>query len=240
MINTLNETHLHRTVKQLYALNEEGSRTEEKVGDYIADIVTPQGNIIEIQTGSLGHLLPKLRYFISEKRKVTVVYPLAATKYIETRNPRTGKSTRRKSPRHQNIYSMFRELTALAPLLCNSRFTLEVLECTVTEERRATETPVQSQNARRRFCKAWLKEGKRLDEIGPRHCFHARKAYFGLLPAGLAEPFSAQELYAALKAQGKSLTQDNARLMIWVFVRAGLLECCGKRGRSKIYTKKNK
>lgn len=238
MINTLNETHLHRTIKNLYAMNEEGSRTEEKVGDYIADIVTLQGNIIEIQTGSLGHLLPKIKSFIGQGRRVTVVYPLAATTYIETYSTQTGKTTRRKSPRHQSVYSMFRELTALAPILCDSSFTLEVLECTVTEERHTTKEPVQSKNARRRFRKAWLKDGKRLDEIGNRHRFHARKPYLDLLPRALQEPFSARELYDALVSQGIRLTQDNARLMVWVFVRAGLLEHTDSAGRAKRYARK--
>src|SRR5574344_900022 len=124
MINTLNETSLHKTLKTLYSVQNEGSRTEEKVGQYICDIVTKEGDVIEIQTGSLGHLLAKTMYLISEKKKVTVVYPLPVTKYIET-----GKA-RRKSPAKKDIYSMFRELTALCPVLLNRYFTLEVLEIT--------------------------------------------------------------------------------------------------------------
>ncbi len=60
IINTLNETHLHRTLKSIYALGIPGSKMEAPVGDYIADILAPDGSITEIQTGSLSHLSKKL------------------------------------------------------------------------------------------------------------------------------------------------------------------------------------
>lgn len=121
MINTLNETQLHRTLKEIYRLQNKGSRLEVsakelfgeesiqknqketkkfsgntesdkkaaekskgKTKGFIFDIVTPEGNVIEIQTGNLSHLLEKIQYVIDHKTKITVVYPLAVTKYIET------------------------------------------------------------------------------------------------------------------------------------------------------------
>ena len=80
----MNETHLHKTLKTIYALEIPGSRQEIAVGKYIADIITPDGDIIEIQTGSLSHLAPKIKDFTKNGRNVRIVYPLAVQKYIET------------------------------------------------------------------------------------------------------------------------------------------------------------
>ncbi|HAK69279.1 MAG TPA: hypothetical protein DCM57_06425 [Treponema sp.] len=235
MINTLNETHLHKTLKAIYASENEGSVTEQPVGDYIADVVTKNGDVIEIQTGSLGHLIAKIMYYIEEKRSVTVVYPLPCVKYIETTDFTSGKVSRRKSPKKQNLYSMFRELTALCPVILNRRFTLEVIESTVTEERKTTEDAVQSKNGRRRFPKKWLKTGKRLESVGKKHVFHGKSSYRKLIPKGLEDEFSARDLYNALKDGVPGLKMDNIRLMIWVYVHAEIMECTGKKGRSSIY-----
>ena len=52
MINILNESSLHKTLKSYYSLQNEGSHTEAPQGPYIADIRTKDGSIIEIQTAN--------------------------------------------------------------------------------------------------------------------------------------------------------------------------------------------
>ena len=69
MINTLNETSLHKSLKAIYRIQCNG-KSEVKIGAYIADILCPDGGIIEIQTGTLGKLLKKTEFFLSEKRKI--------------------------------------------------------------------------------------------------------------------------------------------------------------------------
>src|SRR5574344_2076467 len=262
MINTLNETSLHKTLKTLYSVQNDGSRTEEKVGQYICDIVTKEGNVIEIQTGSLGHLLAKVMYLISEKKKVTVVYPLPVTKYIETQKKvaekttpgaavvaaLTGKSkkhsstkaettctSRRKSPSKKSIYSMFRELTALCPVLLDKNFTLEVLEVTLTEERTATTEPVQSANKMRRFRKNWVKTGKHLDSINETHVFHGQKAYLDLLPKHIPAPFTVKKLEESFHTEGIKIDRTSVQLLVWVYTHAGLMEFVGKENRANCY-----
>ena len=261
MINTLNETSLHKTLKTLYSVQNEGSRTEEKVGQYICDIVTKEGNVIEIQTGSLGHLLAKVMYLISQKKKVTVVYPLPTTKYIETKKQsaenitpgsaaaraiagkaeaRCGTQTaispsRRKSPAKKTIYSIFRELTALCPVLLNKYFTLEVLEVTLTEERTTTAEPVQSANKMRRFRKNWVKTGKHLDSINETHVFHGKKAYLDLLPKHIPAPFTVKELEESFHTEGIKIDRTSVQLLVWVYTHAGLMEFVGKENRANCY-----
>ena len=62
MINTYNETDLHKFFKEKYAKENQGNQgfTEVKVGEYICDIFTKESSIIEIQTTSLYKLVPKI------------------------------------------------------------------------------------------------------------------------------------------------------------------------------------
>lgn len=237
MINTLNETHLHKTLKNIYALQNPQSKTEEKIDSYIADIVTEEKNIIEIQTANLAKLLPKIKFFTESKKNITVVYPLITTKYIETLNPKTQKKTKRKSPKKQTIYSLFKELTALHSILLNKYFTLEVLEITMTEERQTTSVAVQSKNKRRRFKKEWIKTGKRLESIDKKYIFKTKQNYLKLLPKGLNETFTVKDVLLKLKENKVSITENETRLMLWVFTHAKIIKLIGKEQRKNLYSK---
>ncbi len=235
-INTLNESSLHKVLKSLYKENHEGSEIEASYGPYIVDIKTADGNVIEIQTQNLGHLAEKIRYFISQKRKIKVVYPLVTNKKIETRLL-DGSLKLTRSPRHQNIYSSFRELTALAPYLLSPQFSLDTVDVSVIEERLQTKEKVQSKNGRRRFRKDWIKTGKRITEIGKITSYHGKRCWKSLLPKALPESFHRADFYEALKTAGIKLTADNASLMLWVYAKMGLLDR-EKDGRKYIYKPK--
>lgn len=236
MINTLNETHLHRTLKTLYQAQNPESTTETQVGKSIADIVTKDGNIIEIQTGSLAHLKEKCRAFLANGRTVTIVYPLATVKYIETYTQDGTLLRRRKSPQKKPLYTMFRELTGLCSILTEPKLSVHVLETIIAEERIQTESPVQSANGRRRTPKNWLKTGKRLESIERTSIFASPADYVSLLPRGMPDIFCAKDVYTRLKAQGASLTQNDARLMLWVLSHAGIIFECEKKGKTRQYT----
>ncbi len=234
IINTLNETHLHRTLKSIYALGIPESKMEAPVGDYIADILAPDGSITEIQTGSLSHLSKKIADMIADGRKIRVVYPLATEKYIETWTL-DGKTRRRKSPTKKNIYSIFRELTGLCGVLLDKRFYLDVPEITMTEERRETEDTVQSKNGRRRFKKNWTKTGKRLDELKTTHIFHGKRPYLSLIPSGLDEIFSFTDFFTGIKKKEPLVKTDEARLALWCLCKMGIVARGEKKGRSYTY-----
>ena len=230
----MNETHLHKTLKTIYALEIPGSKEEVPVGKYIADIVTPDGNIIEIQTGSLSHLSSKIKAFTDSGKNVKVVYPLAKEKYIETKMP-DGTKKRRKSPSKMNIYSIFRELTGLCGILLNEKITLEVPEIIMTEERCRTDEAVQSKNGRRRFRKNWIKTGKRLEELKNTHVFHGKKPYLSLIPDGLNETFTFKDFFTEIKKKEPQLKTDEARLALWCFCRMEIVVRGEKKGRSYTY-----
>ncbi len=232
-INTLNESSLHRVLKNLYKENNEGSTLEAAYGPYIVDIKTADDNVIEIQTQSLGHLQEKVRFFIGKKKNIRVVYPLIQQKTIETKLL-DGSIKLTRSPRHQSIYTSFHELTALAPYLLSPYFYLDTVDISLIEERQQTEEKVQSKNSRRRFRKNWIKSGKRIKEIRKITSYHGKRSWKALLPKALPESFHRADFYGALKASSIKLTADNASLMLWVYTKMGLLDR-EKDGRKYIY-----
>lgn len=238
MINTYNESSLHKTLKSFYALQNEGSKTEVQISPYIVDIQTQTGNIIEIQTANLGALKEKCQFFIKNKKNITVVYPLVISKNIETKNLESGEIKKTKSPIHKTIYSVFRELTSLYKILLDKYFYLEILDVEITELRESFEIPVQSKNKNRRFKKNWLKTGKRLEGLRKKTLLHGKSSYKKLIPFKKNDIFTCKELFDTLKNQNKYLKIQDVKIMIWVFEKISLIEFVGKRGNSKLYALK--
>lgn len=235
-INTLNESSLHKTLKLMYALNE-NSKTEIELDGKIYDIVSNNGDVIEIQTQNLGKLLAKCMVALGKKRKIKIVYPLAVTKYLEMYGAAGERISRRKSPKRKTIYDLFTELTGIYPVLLEKGFSLEVLECVICERRIKTDAPVQSANGRRRFRKNWNKNDKILEEIVSTRVFSKASDYLALLPPALPEEFTASDIRSAIKSD-KSLPKSaaaNANIMLWVMTRMNLIEHIGNKGRARIY-----
>ena len=162
--STLNESKLHNSLKILYQEIYEG-QTEVEQDGHIYDIVSKNGNVIEIQTKNLAKLLPKILDTIEKGHNVKLVHPIPLSRTIETCDADGKIISRRKSPKKGSIYDIFRELTGIYPLMTNPHFSLEIVEIEMTEERIRTDQPVQSKNGRRRFRRNWNKSGKRLEEI---------------------------------------------------------------------------
>lgn len=229
MINTYAESRLHKTLKNLYAADSQGM-VEQEVAGKICDIVTRDGSIIEIQTGSLSKLHGKLGLLLPHY-KVKVVYPLVVRKTIETRKKDGVLVSRRKSPKKQCLLDMFSELTALFPYLLDKNFILEVLEVSVIEHRIKEDAPVQLVNKSRRFKRDWYKEDKSLEVIHATHQFASAQDYLALLPQELPETFTIKEASSMLKGR-------NVPRMLWVLRKMGLVEQVGKQGRSMILKKR--
>lgn len=225
MINTYSESRLHKTLKNLYAMDSNG-KTEQPVEGKICDIVADDGSIIEIQTGSLAKLHGKLGLLLPRYR-VTVVYPLVVQKTIETVGKDGSLMSRRKSPKKQGILDIFRELTSIYPYLLHEHFTLEVLEVSVVEHRVKVDSPMQLANRSRRFKRDWYKEDKSLDAIHATHRFSSAEDYLALLPADLPEKFTVKDLDKALKTR-------NASLILWVLRKMDLVEAVGKQGKALV------
>lgn len=233
--STLNESKLHNSLKILYQELYEGEVEVEQDG-HIYDIVTKNGNVIEIQTKNLAKLLPKILDTIEKGHKVKLVHPLPLVTHIELQNEKGEIISNRKSPKKGCIYDLFRELTGIYPLITNPGFSLEVLEIEMTEERVRTNQAVQSKNGRRRFRRNWNKTGKRLDSIINTRRFSKAKDYLNLLPP-LPETFCAKDLMKAISEEKElpSRACTNANLILWVLSHSGLIEQTENKGRTKYY-----
>jgi len=230
----LNESSLHHSLKVLYQELYEG-HTESEQDGFIYDIVTKNGNIIEIQTKNLAKLLPKILKTIENGHNIKLIHPVALTTRIELKDEEGKIISKRKSPKKGSIYSIFRELTGIYPVLTNPHFSLEVVEIEMTEERVRTSEPVQSKNGRRRFRRNWNKSGKRLDTIINTRRFSKAQDYLKLLPP-LPQPFCARDLKIALDKMPDIPKQSaDAHLIIWVLSHAGFIEEVEKKGRAKYY-----
>ncbi|MCQ2982193.1 MAG: hypothetical protein MJ178_05515 [Treponemataceae bacterium] len=226
MINTYNESKLHRTLKELYQIQGDGE-TEVPIGTYICDVVEKSGNVVEIQTKNLGKLMAKLYALHEAGRKVLLVHPLPAVTIIETCTEDGEPVSRRKSPKKQNWYTLFTELMGIYPLLTENWFQLEVLLVTVKEKRIRTAEPVQLKNNSRRFKKNWYREDKELIEITETRRFSCPQDYLALLPEH-PDVFCAKDLAGLAGA-------NTAHKIIWVLKKAGIIAPVKKEGRTTYY-----
>lgn len=243
MINTYNESNLHLTLKKLYALEYNG-KTEQAIDNWICDVVTENGDIIEIQTANISKLTKKVEYLLAQQKHVTIVHPIIHQKTIETVNKTGEFLSRRKSPRKNTIYSILRELTGIYPLLTKKNFTLEVLFISIREQRCKVEMPTQLANKSRRFLKTWIPQEKDLEAIISKQRFSSQQDYEALIPPLTPKIFSASQLEEAifnlpafdtLSESNKKHAAKQARLLIWLYIRMGILELHETQGRKKLY-----
>ena len=123
MINTYNETHLHRTLKDLYSSNT--AIQETSIESFICDIYDA-GRIIEIQTSKLSALRAKLEKLLP-RYPIQIVYPIIENAYILMLNADGSKRSCRKSPKHGNFYQIFKELLGIVHCLDNPNLTIQIL-----------------------------------------------------------------------------------------------------------------
>lgn len=136
-IGTYNEKRFHRIFKRFVTDREECF--EVKLGGYVADVVC-DGEITEIQTGSLRPLSEKLCYYLSDTElSVTVVKPIIVNKRLLRADKLTGELIGEKcSPKHGRPTDILPELYYVAEHIGNERFCLR-LALTEADEYRYSE-----------------------------------------------------------------------------------------------------
>lgn len=183
------QTTLHHQLKAFYA--GPSGRTEVVLDGFRIDAVR-RGRLYEIQTGSFGALRDKLRS-LAERRRVVLVFPIAAVKHIE-RLDRPGGSVlgRRKSPRRGTFLDAFVELVSLAEVLPHPRIELELV---LTEE---TDVRVDDGRGSRRRRGVSLVD-RRLERIVERRRLRDAADYLALLPRlPDRSPFTTADLAACM------------------------------------------
>ena len=189
---------------------------------------TKKENIIEIQTKNLSKLLPKIKDTIQKGHNIKLVHPIIEENTIELYDSENNLISKRKSPKKQNIYSIFKELTGIYDVLLNRHFSLEIVFIKMTEIRMRTLENIQSQDKRRRFKKNWIKTDKRLEQIIETKRFSNKEDYLKLLP-DLPEKFCSKDLEERI---GK---KNNPNLILWVLSHMNIIKHVESQGRKKIY-----
>ena len=118
-VGGLNERSLHKILKLTLEPNTE--LHEVKYLGSVADIKNSEG-IFEIQTKAAYKLRGKIERFLKTS-PVTLVIPIIEEKYVRYIDKETGEiSSRRKSPKSENIYTALNSMCNLADLLFDGAF----------------------------------------------------------------------------------------------------------------------
>jgi len=222
VIGTINESSLHKALKCHYT----GSTgdTETPSASYICDGRTSKGELIEIQCGSFGPLVKKVKT-LTGKNKLKVVHPIIALKYIEVYDTSGCLIAKRKSPRKGSAWDLFNALV-YAPLLpLHKNLTIELAIIESVEKR----TDDGKGSWRRggisitdRFVGAWRSF---VVLSKPHH-------YYQFIPFEKNEPFTARQL-----AEKAGINSRLARKTLYVLTEMGLAKRTGKQKNAIIYAR---
>ena len=213
-IGTLGEKGIHAVLKNYYQPDE--TLHEIHIGPYVADAVTGDGMILEIQTQAFSSMKKKLDAFLNSY-EVTIIYPVASVRWVSHFDPESGVlSGRRKDRRHADEWQIFQELMSIREYLRrpNLHFLIALLQ---TEEYRMKG---DRRNARYdRLPTALLKE------VG----IFSLRDYAHFLPNSLPTPFTTTDL-----SRCAGVSKADAQKALYTLNWAGAVERTGKRGNSHL------
>lgn len=221
-IGTLSEKTVHAVLKYYYAPKE--IYHEHKIGSYVADILV-DGEIMEIQTRNFNTLRRKLDFFLPEY-EVTIIYPVAHTKWLRWIDEETGEITdKRKSPKAGSHYAIIPELYRIKNYLKDPHihFTISLID--VVESR---------------LLNGWSKDKKKgstRDDgipIGIYDEIHINNSndYIKLLPDSLPELFTSKDYKRCAK-----ISQHNAVIGLNLLYYMNIVDRVSKDGNAFIYKK---
>lgn len=221
-IGTLNEGHLHASLKEHYA--QPGDLTEEVVDGYVVDILRGE-LIIEIQTANFAQINKKMRKLV-KRHQVRLVFPVAQDKWIvKLPEKKGGKTGRRKSPKHGSFEDVFTELVSFPDLITHKNFELEVTLIQEEEIRRF--------DKRRRWWRGnWVTVERRLLEIINQLTIRNGSDLLDLLPGSLPGEFRTSDLAEAF-GRPRAIAQQAA----YCLRKCGLIKQVGKEGNAIVYVK---
>lgn len=221
-IGTLRETRLHAALKQHLA--QPGDQLEVAVDGYVADLRRPDGQIVEVQTGSFSALRRKLPALL-ENHRVRLVHPIALEKWIVRVDAAGRQLSRRKSPRRGALTDLFLELVSLPHLIAHPNLTFTVLLIHEAEVR----GPAQPKR-RRRWRRDYRVVDRRLLQVVAAADFQTPADFLSFIPAGLAQPFTSRALAEAL-----GVPDYLSHKITYCLRHMGVLAEAGTLRRAKLY-----
>ena len=218
-IGTLGEKSLHAIIKNYVEPDEDYH--EVPLEGYVADVYR-EGHVYEIQTANFNTMRGKLAKFLP-LYKVTIVYPVPATKWLRWIDEESGEVTdRRKSPKRGTPQAVFAELYKIKSFLKDPNLSIYILLIDMEESR---------------LLNGWSKDRKkgscRHDRIPTELVeeLHLEQVedYRMLVPPEL-EQFNSREY-----AKASRLTIKRAQTALNVLHYLGIVERVGKQGNSYLY-----
>ncbi len=214
--NSCVRTHLHETLKRIYAGEEE---TEFPLGSYFID-GRRGGRLVEIQTRNLAKLRPKLECLLGAGHRLLVVYPVAAEKVIVRQARRNGPPlSSRRSPRRRLWTEAFDELVFLKGTLGHPGLAVHIV---LTSEEEWRLPP-----------RRWRREvitDRRLLKLLEVRVFEEPRHWLRVLPPGLPLPFQSHHLARALGEPRR-----RAQAMLYVLSASGSVQVVGRDRRGIRY-----
>jgi hypothetical protein len=219
-IGKLRESSLHQSLKDWYY--KPGDLLETYVEGYVVDLL--RGELcVEIQTGNFTSIKKKISTLL-ETHSVRIVFPIPLQRIIVRMDMVTENVlTRRKSPKRGSYLDVIGELIRIPHLVCRNNFELEVL--LVREEQIWLN---DGKGSWRR--KGWSITDRRLIEVVQGKLFASPEDYLDLLPAGLPEVFTVNDLAIACQT-----TRRFAGKMAYCLKEFEAIEVCGKKARAYLY-----
>lgn len=212
------ESSLHRQLKERYGL-ELGGRSEVSIHGFRIDAVAPDGTLIEVQSGALGPLRPKLLRLLPEHR-VRVVKPVVVTRRIIRRPRKDGVETSpRLSPKRGAMVDVFDDLIGLARIFPHSNLAVDVLAVEIDEVR-----------IPRRRWPGYAVIDRRLRQVAATVTLGQASDLWALLPEGRPGSFTTLDLAERL---GRPIVF--AQRVAYCLRLSGAVETLGKVGNRLIY-----
>jgi hypothetical protein len=208
--------------KHTEAEDENGKKTKKR--RFVADVL--DGNTIyEIQTGGFSPLREKIQWILDNTTyNVTVIHPIAETKWVSVINTKSGDiESRKKSPIKGKITDIAPELYFLKDFISSPRFSLVILMMEAEQYKKN----IQKDGRKRPKYKKY--------ELIPisllrAYIFRSSSDYSLFIPEDLEEPFCVKNYSAKSKIRG-----INAYSIVKTLCHLGLLEDAGTIGRAAAY-----
>ncbi|MBR3686817.1 MAG: hypothetical protein IKL66_04980 [Clostridia bacterium] len=246
-IGTLGEKQMHAAIKRFICPDEskheilidgsigckntasdEESDKKKKKRRFVADIL--DGNTIyEIQTGGFSPLKDKIQWILDNTTyNVTVIHPIAETKWVSLINTKTGNiENRRKSHIKGKITDIAPELYFFRDFISSPRFSLVILMMEAEQYKKNIQKDGRKRPRYRKY------------ELIPisllrAYVFRSASDYSLFIPNDLEDPFCAKNYSAKSGIRG-----IDAYSIVKTLCHIGLLEESGNLGRAIAYRRTN-
>ena len=206
---------------------EEESDKKTKKRRFVADIL--DGNTIyEIQTGGFSPLRDKIQWILDNTSyNITVIHPIAETKWVSLINTKTGNvENRKKSPVKGKITDIAPELYFFRDFISSPRFSLVILMMEAEQYKKNIQKDGRKRPRYRKY------------ELIPisllrAYLFRDVSDYSIFIPDDLEEPFCVKDYSARSGIHG-----IDAYSIVKTLCHLGLLEPAGTLGRAAAYKRK--